>query len=66
MKMEETFLVLRDGDGADPLQDASIAMGSAQKMMFNEDEFVEGSIYRNLPDEAAGFEDVLMRGEADL
>lgn len=66
LKMEDTFMMVREGDGGDPLNDVSVAIGSGGKLLQGTDDMLEESLFRNLPDEAAGFEDALMRGDAEL
>ena len=67
LKMEDTFMMVREGDGGgDPLNDVSAAIGSGGKLLHAADDMMEESLFRNLPDEAAGFEDALMRGDAEI
>jgi len=63
MKMEDTFMMVRDGGVGldDPLNDVSMALGD--RILPDVDDAMEGSAFRNLPDEAAGFEDALLRGD---
>lgn len=62
MKMEDTFLMVRDDGeaGADPLNDVGVGM----KLFPDADEMMmDASAFRNIPDEPAGFEDALLRGD---
>ena len=63
MKMEDTFLMVRDGAAGlnDPLNDVSIALGA--KILPADHDLMEGSAFRSLPDLAGEFEDVLLRGD---
>ena len=66
--MDDTFMMVREGgDAQDPINDLSMAIGSGGKFMAagGADEMMEESLFRNVPDEAAGFEDALMRGDAE-
>jgi hypothetical protein len=66
LKMDETFMMVREGgDAQDPLNDVSMAIGSGGKILAGADDLMEESLFRNLPDEPAGFEDALMRGDAE-
>lgn len=58
-KTEDTFLMVRDPvvGAADPLNDLSFSLGG--KPAGQGDAPMEGSAFRNLPDEAAGFEGAL-------
>ena len=57
MKMEDTFLMVRDGGEAeaDPLNNVDVGM----KLFPDADEMMDGSAFRNIVDEPAGFEDAL-------
>ena len=65
VKMEDTFLMVRDGEGEhgndDPLNDISMGIDPAMRLM-PEDQPMDGSAFRNIPDDAEGFEQALLRG----
>jgi hypothetical protein len=63
MKMEDTFLMVRDSAAGvnDPLNDMSMALGD--RILPADYDMMEGSAFRNMPDEAAEFEDVMLRNE---
>ena len=56
--------MVRDG-GGDPLNDVEMAAAGRAQNLFNNEMLLEGSMYRNEVDEAAGFQDVLMAGAQD-
>ena len=62
MKAEDTFIMVRDGGEADPLNDVSMNA----RILPEGDALLEGSMFRNMPDEAAGFEHDLLRGDAEM
>ena len=71
LKMEDqTLLVMRDAEGNqfDPLNDVSMGLGggaSGMKLLPDAaaDEQMELSAFREVRDDAAGFEDALLQGD---
>ena len=62
--MEDTFLMVREGGAGndDPLNEISMALDPEMKLMPDDHPMDGGSAFRSIPDEAAGFEDALLRG----
>ena len=58
--MEDTFMVVREG-GEFVAHDESMAVG----VKLLPDDLMEGSQFRIMPDDAAGFEEVLLRGDIE-
>ena len=57
--------MVRDGEGEhgndDPLNDISMGIDPTMRLM-PEDQPMDGSAFRNIPDDAEGFEQALLRG----
>ena len=66
LKMEDqTLLVMRDAEGNqfDPLNDVSMGLGGKLLPDAAADEQMELSAFREVRDDAAGFEDALLQGD---
>ena len=64
---DNAFLMVRGADGNldNPLNDVSMALGGSSGKLFPDHELMNegGSDLRELPDDAAGFEEALLRGD---